>query len=149
MDYPILMAVVLPISVLIAPSHLAFAHNDPRHCSGYDACFSIGYNDGYSDAQNGISPAYACVGHSQGWCSGFNSGFSAGNGGSTIYYGPNTVQSARIDVHGDNNKINIDQQTNNQVGDGDGFSSGQMKKSSRDTLPNCLILCINSDIRIR
>ena len=85
MNHLILMVVVIPILVLIASSHTAFADkNDPKHCSGYNACFSIGYNDGYSDAQKGQSPTYACVGHSQGWCSGYNEGFRAGNGGSNI-----------------------------------------------------------------
>jgi len=101
----------------ILSSHSAFAYNDPKHCQGYNACFSIGYNDGYSDAQKGVSPAYACIGHSQRWCSGYNQGFRAGNGGSNIYYGPNTGQTANLDVRGDNNKISIDQQTNNQIGD--------------------------------
>jgi hypothetical protein len=145
MNHLILMAVVIPISVLIAPSYLAFAYNDPKHCDGYNTCFNVGYQDGYTDAQNGASPAYACVGHSQGWCDGYNSGFSTGNGGSTIYYGPNTVQSARIDVHGDNNKININQQTSSQVGD-NGFST---RSKTSGVLPNCVILCLNSDVRIK
>jgi len=136
------MAVVIPISVLIAPSHTAFAYNDPKHCNGYDVCFSIGY----SDAQKGSSPPYACVSHSQGWCDGYNVGFRAGNGGSNIYYGPNTEQSAGINVHGDNNKISINQQTNNQVGD-NGFSSSHRKSSG--VLPDCVILCLISDIRIK
>jgi len=59
MKHLTLMAAVIPILVLIAPSHLAFAYNDPKHCNGYDVCFSIGYDDGYSDAQKGLSPAYA------------------------------------------------------------------------------------------
>jgi hypothetical protein len=150
MNHLILMAVVIPILVLIAPSHLAIAYKDPKHCYGYDGCFVIGYNDGHSDAEKGISPAYACVGHSQGWCDGYNSGYRAGNGGTSIYDGPNTVQrsdqSAEITIHGNNNKISINQQTSNQVGD-NGFSSSHWKSSS--VLSNCVILCLNSDIRIK
>jgi hypothetical protein len=147
MNHLVLMAVVIPISVLIAPSFSAFAYNDPKHCSGYDACFSVGYDDGYSDAQKGLSLAYACTNHSQGWCSGYSEGFRAGNGGSNIYNGPNTGQSARIDVHGNNNKISIDQRANSQSGDTGGFSSDH-KENSRTSLPKCVILCFNSNIRI-
>ena len=86
------------------------------------------------------------MGHSQGWCAGYNVGFRAGNGGSNIYVGPNTGQSASISVHGDNNKININQQTSNQGGD-NGFSSSHRKSSG--VLPNCVILCLNSDITIK
>jgi len=146
MNRLILMAVVIPILVLIAPSHLAFAYNDPKHCNGYNVCFDIGYHDGYIDAQNEPSPAYACVSHSHAWCSGYNEGFRAGNGGGNIYFGPNTGQTASIDVHGDNNKVSINQQTNNQLGD-NGFSSSLRKNSG--VLPNCVILCLNSDITIK
>lgn len=89
----------------------------------------------------------ACIGHSQGWCSGYNQGFRAGNGGSNIYYGPNTGQTASKDVRGDNNKISIDQQTNNQIGD-NGRSSLVHKENSRTGLPKCVIFCFNSDIKI-
>jgi hypothetical protein len=145
MNHLILISVAIPILLLIALSHSAFAYYDPRHCSGYDACFSIGYNDGYSDAQNGASPAYACVGHSQGWCDGYNSGFRAGNGGSNLYYGPKIGQSTSVNVHGNNNKISIDQQTSNQVGD-NGFSA---RSKTSGVLPNCVTLCLNSEIRIK
>jgi hypothetical protein len=103
---------------------------------------------GYSNAQNGISPAYACVGHSHGWCDGYNSGFRPANDGSNIYDSPNIGQTATIDVHGNNNKIITDQQPTNQVGDNDGLSSGHVG-GSRDTLPKCVILYVNSDIRMK
>ena len=121
------MAVVIPILVLIAPSHLAAAYNDPKHCNGYNVCFDIGYQDGYTDAQNGVSPAYACEGHSSSWCSGYNEGFRAGNGGNNIYYGADARQSASVDVHGDNNKISINQQSSNLEGDNEEFSEQIIK----------------------
>ena len=80
--------------------------------------------DGYYDAQNRNSPAYACVGHSTIWCSGYNEGFSTGNDGSNIFYGQRTDQS----------------------GDKE-FTSEH--KSTGDMLPDCAILCLNSDIRIK
>ena len=144
MNHLVLMPVVIPILVLIAPSHLAFAYNDPKHCNGYNVCFDIGYQDGYTDAQNGLSSA--CVGHSKGWCAGYNEGFRAGNGRSNIYAGPSAEQGANINVRGDNNKISINQQTNTQDGD-DGPSSSHRKSSG--VLPNCVILCLNSEIRIK
>jgi len=144
MNHLILMAVVTPILVLVAPSHLVFAYNDPKHCQGYNDCFDIGYLDGYTHAQNGASPPYSCVGHSQGWCDGYKVGFRAGNGGNNSYFGPNTGQSASINVRGDNNKISIVQQTNNQVEGDYGSSSNQ-----RSALPNCVVLCLNSYLDIK
>lgn len=47
--------------VLSSYFHSAFAN----HCGGYNACYATGYRDGYNDAQNGLSPAYAYVGHSK------------------------------------------------------------------------------------
>jgi hypothetical protein len=81
MNLFILPAAITLISFSIVSFHLASAYDDPKHCSGYNACFTIGYDDGYSDAQNGVSPEYACAGHSMGWCSGYHDGFRAGNGG--------------------------------------------------------------------
>jgi hypothetical protein len=114
---------------------------DPKYCHGY-SCYTIGYNDGYNDAQNGNSPAYACVGHSSGWCDGYNSGFRAGNGGSNIYYGQSD-QTVKLNIRGDNNKISINQQSNKHVG----FTSGH--RSVDGDLPNCEILYFNSNIRIK
>jgi hypothetical protein len=90
---------------------------------------------------------YACVGQSQAWCSGYNEGFRASNGGSNIAFGPNTGQSTRIDVHGNNNKISIDQHANSQLGD-TGVFSYDHKGNSRTSLPKCVILCFNSNIKI-
>ena len=138
----ILPAAIILILFSIISFHSASAYSDPKHCS---ACFTIGYKDGYSDSQNEVSPAYACVGHSSGWCDGYNDGFRAGNGGSNIYYGPNTGQSASIAVHGNNNKVSINQQSSSQVRDNKEFP-GSHKEGA---LPSCLVLCLNSDIRIR
>ncbi len=71
---------------------------------------------------------------------------SPGNGGSNILYGQGSDQRANINIPGDNNKININQQSNNQVGD-NGFASGH--KSTGGALPNCVILCLNSGISIK
>jgi hypothetical protein len=109
------MGAIYAMLILISLYHSAVAYSDPKHSQGYDACYWIGYRDGYNDAQNKVSP-YECVGHSENWCSGYNDGFRAGKGGSNIFYG----QSANINIHGDNNKININQQSDNQ----EGFTSG-------------------------
>jgi hypothetical protein len=77
------------------------------------------------------------VGHSQAWCSGYNEGFRSGNGWSNIYDSQNTGQTASIDVHGNNNKISIEQQANNQVGNSGG-SSSDYKESGRTGLPKCV-----------
>jgi len=144
MNYLVLVCAIFPMMILIAPLHQVFAYRDPKHCNG-DSCYAIGYNDGYNDSQNGLSPAYACVGHSKIWCAGYNDGFRAGNGGNNIYYSVDVRQSASVDVHGDNNKISINQQSSSQVRDNKEFP-GSHKEGA---LPSCLVLCLNSDIRIR
>jgi len=142
---PFLPAAIILVLVATLSSNSTFAYSDPKHCHGYNACFTIGYSDGYSDAQNGVSPAYACVDHSRGWCDGYNAGFRAGNGGNNIYYGADARQSPSVDVHGDNNKISINQQSSSQVRDNKEFPGSHKE----DALPSCLVLCLNSDIRIR
>jgi hypothetical protein len=124
-------------------NHSELAYTDPKHCHGYNACYAIGCRDGYNDAQNGNSPAYACVGHSETWCAGYNDGFRVGNGGSNIFYGQRSDQSANIHINGDDNKISTDQQSSNQVG----FTSGH--GSASGTLSNCEVLCFNSNIRVK
>src|SRR5438094_979543 len=101
MNNLILIGAIFPILIIIVPSHPVFASSDPKHCYGYNACYSIGDNDGYTDAQNGVSPLYACVGHSEVWCNGYNDGFRVGNGGTNIFYGQRSDQSTNINIHGD------------------------------------------------
>jgi hypothetical protein len=104
MNYLVLIGVIFTMLIfLISQSHSGFAHIDPKHCHGYYVCYAIGYRDGYNNAQNGVSSAYACVGHSEIWCSGYNSGFCAGNSGSNIFYG------STLNIHGDNDKISVNQ----------------------------------------
>jgi hypothetical protein len=134
-----IMGAIFPILMIIAPA-IQMVFGDPIHCNGYGS-YSIGYNDGYTDAKNGTSPAYGCEGHSEIWCAGYNSGFRVGNGGSNIFYGQWSDQSANINIRGNDNKININQQSSNQVGDG--------HRSTNGILPNCVILCLNSNVRIK
>jgi hypothetical protein len=136
-----IMDVILPILILTLPPHQK-ALGDPKHCQGYNACYVTGYRDGYNDAQNGRSPAYACVGHIENWCYGYNDGFRVGNGGSNIYYGQRSDESTNINVRGDNNKISVNQLSDNQVGDNSHRSTGGI-------LPNCVILCLNSNVRFK
>ena len=139
MNNLVFLGPIFSILILILQTHSIYAHSYPQHCLGYNACYTIGYRDGYDDVQNGISPAYACMGHSENWCSGYNSGFRAGNGGNNIFYGQKSDQTANINIHGDNNKITVNQQSDNQMG----FTL------SHGVLPNCVILCLNSNVRIR
>jgi len=56
-----------------------------------------------------------------------------------IFHGHRSDQFANINVRGDNDKINVNQQSNNQVGDTSGHGA----------LPECVILCFNPDVRIK
>jgi hypothetical protein len=104
--------------------------------------FAIGYNYRYTDAKNGITPAYACVGHSEIWCTGDNDGFRAGNRDNNVYY-EQSDQRANLYITGDNNKTSINQQGNTLEG-GNEFASRH-----KSALPNCLISCLNSDVRVK
>ena len=139
------MAAIIPILTLSGSSNSVDGYNDPKHCRGYNDCYGIGYDDGYLDAQKGLSPAFACVNHSQAWCAGYTDGYRPSNGGSNIFYGHRSDQSTNINIHGDNNKIDINQQTNNQIRT-NGFTSGHKTTS---VLPKCVILCLNSNIIIK
>lgn len=59
-----------------------------------------GWKQGDSDAINDISPANACDGHSDNWCTGYNDGFKSGNEGSPFFMG-NTQQSesSNVEIH--------------------------------------------------
>jgi hypothetical protein len=52
-------------------------------------------------------------------------------------------KTANINIRGDNNKIIVNQQSDNQMG----FKSGH--KLSNAVVPNCVTLCLNSDIRTK
>ena len=55
---------IFAILIIIIPPH-QMAFGDPNHCQGYDICYDIAYRDGDNAAQNGVSLAYGCVGHSE------------------------------------------------------------------------------------
>jgi len=80
MNYMVSVGAIFLVFILTAQSHSVYAYSDPKHCRVYDACYAIGYNDGYNDAKNGISPSYPCLGHGTCWCERYNDGFRAGNG---------------------------------------------------------------------
>ena len=61
MNNLVLICAIFPVLIFIATIYPAIASGDPKHCHRYNACYTIGYNDGYTDAQDGNSPAYACV----------------------------------------------------------------------------------------
>ena len=111
--------------MLTSQSHSVFSFSDPKHCQ---ECYTIGYRDGFNEAQSGLSPVYAYVGHSESWWSGFKDGFRAGNGGTNIFYGQRSDRTANIHVRGDNNKIIVNQHNDNQIGD-NGFTSGHQSTS--------------------
>src|SRR5947208_14161686 len=100
MNYLILVGAIFLVFILMAQSHSIYTYSDPKHCRVYGACYAIGYNDGYSDAQNGNTRAYACMGHSTVWCDGSNEVFRAGIGGSDISYGQGSDQLAHINISG-------------------------------------------------
>jgi hypothetical protein len=136
MNNLIFLGAIFLMLILILQYHSVFASSGPKHCQGYHACYAKGYRDGYNDAQSTVSPAYTCIGHSENLC--------AGNGGSNIFYGmQRSDQTSNINVHGDNNKIIVNQHSDNQAG----FTSGH--KSNDGILPSCVILCLNSNVRIK
>lgn len=51
MKYLLFLGAIFSMLILILQSQSVFAYNDPNHCRGYNACYAIGYKDGYNDGQ--------------------------------------------------------------------------------------------------
>jgi hypothetical protein len=84
---------------------------DPIHCDtgGYPSCYSIGYQNGQNDVQNGNGYA-GCNEHSSEWCSGYNAGYY--NINSFSNFRNNNVrqtETSNINIHGNNNHVNVNQ----------------------------------------
>lgn len=121
------------ITFLVSITHQAFA--DPQHCYSYGDCYSIGYGHGYADGQNGYSSVDACHNHSQAYCEGYHQGYrNAVN--SNANNGFQQGESSQVNIHGNNNKVNINQAQNARSG-----SDGDKGNSYHGANPRCLLIC--------
>lgn len=111
MNKLITLGVLIPVFLLITPQ--AFA--DPKHCYSYNECYNLGYGHGNADGQNGYSPVYACHNHSQSYCDGYRQGYIDAVSNNPNY-GIQQGQSSQVNIHGNNNDVNVNQAQNVQSG---------------------------------
>lgn len=116
--------------MLTAPQVFA----DPKHCYSSE-CYNVGYGHGYSDGQNGYSAVDACHNHSQAYCDGYNQGYRDA-GSSNLNNGFQQGDSSQVDIHGNNNDVNINQAQNAQSG-----STSDSGYSYHGANPRCLLIC--------
>ena len=126
----LMLATLIPLLVLVTPQVFA----NPHHCSSYSECYNIGYGHGYSDAQNGHSPVNSCQNHSQAYCYGYDRGYRdvSSNPNSGLQQG----ESSQVNIRGNNNDVNINQEQNVQSGSG-----GDGGNSYHGANPRCLLIC--------
>jgi hypothetical protein len=54
MDNMVFLGTIFPMLILISQSCSVLALSDPKHCQGHDVRYTIGYRDGYNDAQRSL-----------------------------------------------------------------------------------------------
>ncbi len=133
MNKLVILGALIPVLAITFPQ--AFA--DPQHCYSYSECYNIGYGHGYADGQNGYSPADACHNHSHPYCDGYHQGYR-----DAVSNNPNTGfqqgESSQVNIHGNNNDVNINQAQNAQGGSDGGSVGGS---SYHGANPRCLLIC--------
>ena|SRR5438034_6517860 len=133
MNKVVILATVIPLLMSTVPLALA----DPQHCYSYNECYNIGYRHGYEDGQNGYSSVDACHNHSQPYCDGYHQGY-----GDAVSNSANTRlqqgESSQVNIHGNNNDVNINQAQNAQSGSGDGGDGGNSYHGANS---RCVLIC--------
>src|SRR5262249_21341832 len=119
------LVVLLIGAICLGGTGIALA--DPVHCDrdGYPSCYSVGYNDGwkqgiwYKSSQQYYDPSCPS-GHSENFCTGYRDGYNQGwNSNSEM--NSNTIgqsQSSGVDIHGNNNRVTVNQGQSGQIGSG-------------------------------
>ena len=146
--------ILLPVSCLIflgatATSIQAFAHTS-NYNKGYPQGQTQAKTDYYAYANDyrPFCPVYdkwteANGPHTSNFCAGFIDGYNA-QWNALAQYRSQSIQqrtslSSGVNIKGDNNRVTVNQQVNNNVGgqNGYGYSGGH------GVLPRCVILCSN------
>lgn len=146
--------ILLPVSCLIflgatATSIQAFAHTS-NYNKGYPQGQTQAKTDYYAYANDyrPFCPVYdkwteANGPHTSNFCAGFIDGYNAQWNALAQYHSQSIQQrtslSSGVNIKGDNNRVTVNQQVNNNVGgqNGYGYSGGH------GVLPRCVILCSN------
>jgi hypothetical protein len=134
-ETPKLIGLILCGLILLFVSTIPQVFADPQHCYSHGDCYNLGYGHGYTDLRNGYSSVDACHNHSQAYCDGYHQGY-----GDAISNNPNTGfqqdQSSQVNIHGNNNDVNINQAQSVQSGNG-----GDGGNSYHGANPRCLLIC--------
>jgi hypothetical protein len=133
-----LIALLFALAGVISFGGANTAFADPQHCYSYGECYNLGYGYGYADERNGYSSVDACYNHTQAYCYGYYQGYRdafSNNANS----GFQQDESSQVNIHGNNNDVNINQAQNAQSGiDGGG---GEGWNSHHGANPRCLLIC--------
>jgi hypothetical protein len=161
------ITILLPISCLVLLSAIAatgtiisqaaFAHTD-KYYIGYSQGQTQARTDYYAYAQDyrPFCPVYdkwteANGPHSSNFCAGFIDGYNAEWNSLPAYHNQRvqqtTDQSSSVNIKGNNNRVTVNQQTNNNVGgQNSGYGHSHYGHGS-GILPRCFILCSNIEVR--
>lgn len=127
--------------MLILGAQNVFAHSDSSFPTGW----TDGINNAMYDTNAGNQYNSNCPdGHSISYCNGYVVGYnhywySADHTRTDIRF--SNTQGSDINIKGDNNRVTVNQQSNQQVGDNGGGGSGSGSGSSHSPLPRCVFLC--------
>jgi hypothetical protein len=90
------------------------------------------------NGQNGYNPINACYYHTEEYCEGYHQGYRDGISNNTNN-GLQQDESSQVNIHGNNNDVNINQAQNAQSGIDGGGSEGW--NSYHGANPRCLLIC--------
>lgn len=150
---------LLPLSCLVLLSAIAatgtsiqaFAHTD-KYYIGYSQGQTQARTDyhAYANDYRPFCPVYdkwtnANGPHSSNFCAGFIDGYNTQWNALVVYHNQGiqqrTSQDSNVRINGDNSRVTVNQQVNNNLGGQNGYGSGSNGHSG--ILPRCFILCSN------
>lgn len=123
----------------ISSSHV-FALSDEER-------YNVGFSDGGNQAQatwnsGGQYDSTCPSGHTDAYCNGWQDGYNKfwNSAVQNTNSGTQQSQSANVNIHGSNNKVNINQGQN--TGDLNGGGSDGHSHSGHGQNPKCVLLCV-------
>jgi hypothetical protein len=108
---------------------------------GYYQAYGAGYEQGFSDAQAGLT--YDCPGHAQYYCNGYGHGFNT-------YENNSQTQGTEVDVKGNGNYIGVNQEQSSGIGssypalrdDNNGNGNDDNSVQPGQANPSCKVICL-------
>lgn len=136
MNKTVILGATIPMFLLLLPNQVFALSNRER--------YNIGWQSGVSGAQydwnNGVQYDPLCPAHhpdyfSRGYQVGYNHWWeSVHHSNQQITQG--SEQQAKVNILGNDNRVNINQKSNDQV-----ENAGDYSRNGNEQLPKCVILC--------